>query len=617
MGKSSSSIKKKRSRVSSVARTRKRSKSKTRRSNKFKKLRRRDDSVSYSSDSDDSRSLVSVSSSSSDDGVRSKRSRSRMRKDVKSKSKRARRRSSSGESAEESRPVKKRKGSKKTDDLQVGKKTDKRKKKKKTKQKKKKSKREMSVSSASRSYSTCHGGSGSSSENEVEKNRSRFDRKESKDRSRLEEVKSGSKRRRSRSRSRSVYSRCSESSGYRSEEELTGEVKPWRLKSVITVLREGREDGGMYEDEHKEEIVYDYDDCPPCRSNDSNDGVSKRDLVNNNSHVASETKRYAEDEKREEPLISNMRTGNVLEIDKESEGQYDRSSPGRYGIGMNNAVEETNNEDTGGVDSPRSHDLESILRQKALENLRSFRKVTQLDAKAPPVNQKDTNECDAKTPIATKAEFYEHKSPKGGDPIGGSLAEKNTTPAVKKGPTFAHKKISGMNDDNKGSLSSKDNAVHPPNQAALASNPNENVSATVRSVSSKPRWVSLSSRKESLNTYTNKKHVVELQDPPQAKSVTSNSVVETARTTISLPGNSNGEEANNASASDDPSTCPKSISGGVNSNKPQDEATEDSQFQQKTMTVMRGGELVEVGVYVFIVIIPLSLNYIRCQYYCM
>ncbi|KAK4852633.1 hypothetical protein QYF36_025669 [Acer negundo] len=600
MGKSSSSIKKKRSRVSSLARIRKRSKSKTRRSNKFKKLRRRDDSVSYSSDSDDSRSLVSVSSSSSEDGSRSKRSRSRMRKDVKSKRKRARRRSSSRESAEESRPVKKRKGSKKTDDLQVGKKTDKRKKKKKktTKQKKKKSKREMSVSSASRSCSTCHGGSGSSGESEVEKNRNRFDRKESKERSRLEEVKSGSKRR-SRSRSRSEYSRRSESSGYRGEEELTGEVKPGRLKSVITVLREGREDGGMYEDENKEEIVYDYDDCPPCRSNDSNDGVSKRDLVNNNSHVASETKRYAEDEKREESLISNMRTGNVSESDNVSERQYDRSSPGRYGIGMNNAVEETNNEDSGGVDSPRSNDLESVLRQKALENLRSFRKVTQLDAKAPPVNQKDTNECDVKTPIATKAEFDQHKSPKGGDPIGGSLAEKNTTPAVKKGSTFAHKKISGMNDDNKGSLSTKDDAVHPPDQAVLASNPNKNVNATVRSVSSKPRWISLSSRKESSNTFTNKKNVVELQDP-QAKSVTSNSVVETARTTILLPGNSNGEEVNNASASNDLSTCPKSISGGVNSNKPQDEAPEDSQFQQKTMTVMRGGELVEVSYKVYI-----------------
>ncbi|KAK2638959.1 hypothetical protein Ddye_026754 [Dipteronia dyeriana] len=594
MGKSSSSIKKKRSRVSSLARTRKRSKSRTRRSNKFKKLRRRDDSVSYSSDGDDSRNLVSVSSSGSEDGSRSKRSRSIMRKDVKSKRKRARRRSSSRESAEESRPVKKRKRSKKTDDLQVRKKTDKRKKKDTTMQKKRKSKREMRVSSASRSCSTCHGGSGSSGESEVEKKRSRFDRKELKDRSRLEEVKSGSKRRRSRSRSRSAYSHCSERSGYRSNEELTGEVKPWRLKSVITVLREGRE-----EDEHKEEIVYDYDDCPPCRSNDSNDGVSKRDLVNNNSHVASETKRCAEDEKREEPLISNMRTGNVSESDKGSEGQYKRSSPGRYGIGMSNAVEETNNEDSGGVDSPRSYDLESVLRQKALENLRSFRKVTQLDTKAP-VNQKDMNECDAKTLIASKAEFYQHKSPEGGDHIGGSLAEKNTTPAVNKGSTFAHNKISGMNDDNKGSLSIKDDAVHPPDQGALASNPNENVSATVRSVSSKPRWVSLSSRKESSNTYTNKKHVVELQDPPQAKSAISNSVVETARTTISLPGNSNGEEANNASASDDPSTCPKSISGGVDSNKPQDEAKEDSQFQQKTMTVMRGGELVEVSYKVYI-----------------
>ncbi|KAL5736387.1 hypothetical protein ACOSQ2_031175 [Xanthoceras sorbifolium] len=601
MGKSSSSVKKKRSRVSSLARTRKRSKSRTRRSDKFKKLRRHEDSDSSSSDSDDSRNSISVSSSSSDDGYRSKRSRSRMRKDVKGRRKRARKRSSSRESTKESRPVKKRKGSKKIDDLQTGKKTDKRKKNKKKKKSKKREVRVSSASSGSRSCSSCHDGSGSSGESEVEKKRSRFDRKDE-DRKRLEKVKSGSKRSRSRSRSWSSYSHCSVGSGYRSEEKMTGEVNPRRLKSVIIVLREGREDTGMDEDKHKEEMVCDYDDCPPCRSNDSIDGVSKRDLVHK-SHVASEKKRHAEDEKREELFISNMRTGNVLESDKDSGSEYNKSNPGCCGIGVNNAVKETNNEDSGGVDSPGSYDLESILRQKALENLRTFRKGTQLDTKAP-VNQKDMNECDAKTLTTTKAEVYQHESPKGGDHrvIGASPeTEVNTSPAVSKGSTdFAHKEMSGLNDVSKGSGSTKDDAVHPPDQAALFSNPNENVTVTVRSASRKPRLVSLSSRKELSDACINKNHVPELQEPPQAKSGIANSVVENARTAISLPGNSNGEEASNVSASDDPSTCPKSLSGGVSSNKPQDEATEDSQFQQKTMSVMRGGEMVEVSYKVYI-----------------
>ncbi|XP_031266544.1 uncharacterized protein DDB_G0287625 [Pistacia vera] len=611
MGKtSSSSIKKKRSKVSSSrGRIKKRSKSRTRRKSKSKKLPHRDDSVSYSSDSDDSMNSVSVSSSCSEDDHRSRRSRSRTRKDVKSSKKRARRQSSSSEKTEDAPLFKKRKGSKKNGDFQVRKKTHEKKKKKlkekkkEKKKKKNKSKWEVSVSSTSSgswSCSTCQGGSGSSDESEVEKNRGWSERRD-KDRRRVEKVKSGSKRSRSRSRS---FSSCSRYNDYRSDEQLTGEVNVRRLRSVITVVREGNEERGMNEDEHKEEMVYDYDDYPPSRSNDSNDGGSKREFVHN-YHVTTKEKRHAEDEKGE--VVSNIRSGKVTETDKDSD-DYDENSP-CDGFKMNDVLEEKRNDDSGVADSPNAYNLESILRQKALENLRTFRRGHQTDAKAP-VNQKDLIHSDVKRLSSTKAELFQNKSSKGGGAravVTSQVAGDDSIPAASKSPTEISQNDKNLSDGNNGykNNGAKHDVAHPPDRVALASSPNK-VNKTFGSESYKPRLISLASRREPSNASINKKQESALrEEPPQAKSITGNSVahckVETAQTEIDQLGKTNCEEVNNArsSASDDTS-CLKSISGGISSNKPQDEAKDDSQLEQKTMTVMRGGELVEVSYKVYI-----------------
>ena len=223
---------------------------------------------------------MSVSSSSSEDDYRSRRSCSSNRKDVKGGKKRARRRSSSRESSEVSPRVKKRKGWRRDVDYQ---------KRKRTVKKKKKSRRDVSVSS--RSCSTCRSGS---DEIGYEKRTGRSERKEKGGR-RLDKVKRGSKKSRDRSRSCSSGSRYNGGSDHPIEERVMEESNSRRLKSVITVVKQENESGGELNTDEPKEEVYDYDDYPSCRSNDSNDGCSRRELPQH-SHVVSDTKRPLDDE---------------------------------------------------------------------------------------------------------------------------------------------------------------------------------------------------------------------------------------------------------------------------------------------------------------------------------
>ncbi|XP_048442610.1 uncharacterized protein DDB_G0287625 [Pyrus x bretschneideri] len=356
MGKSSSSRTKKRSKVSSEARTRKKSKSKTKtRKYRSKKLRCRDDSSSYSGE-DDSRSLESLSSFSSDDDLRSRRARSRARKDAKGSKKRARRRSYSPDSSEDSPRRKKRKLAKKKND-------------KKTHLRKKPSSNASvsSRSSASFRCSTCPSESISSDEIESKRHRGRPG-KRNRDDSGINKVESGTKKARYRSRSCSLRSQRSESGDCRSEEKVTYENNTRRLRSVVTVAEENEHGRWMDTDAHKEEITYD-DDYPSCRSNDSNDGGGKREL-DDRLDVAFEKRMEVESGKEEEAYVSNVLimdlkdSRNILE--KDCTGQDD-------GIGITDSVNENKNEVSGAISSLPGEDLESILRQRALENLKRFK----------------------------------------------------------------------------------------------------------------------------------------------------------------------------------------------------------------------------------------------------
>ena len=91
-----------------------------------------------------------------------------------------------------------------------------------------------------------------------------------------------------------------------------------------------------------------------------------------------------------------------------------------------------------------------------------------------------------------------------------------------------------------------------------------------------------------------------MQEPPQAESIARDNVdktmVEATPTLNRLGGNNNDKETKYVSASNDPSSCTQSAGAGTSSKKPQDETNPRSQYQQKTMTVMRGGEMVEVSI---------------------
>ncbi|CAN6587118.1 unnamed protein product [Malus baccata var. baccata] len=393
MGKSSSSRTKKRSKVSSEARTRKKSKSKTKtREYRSKKLRRRDDS-SYSGE-DDSRSLKSLSSFSSDDDSRSRRARSRSRKDAKGSKKRAQRRSYSPDSSGDSPRRKKRKSAKKKNDKKT--------------HLRKKPRRNVSVSSrssASFRCSTCPGESISGDEIESKRHRGRPG-KRNRDESGINKVESGTKKARYRSRSCSLRSQRSESGDCRSEEKVTYENNSRRLRSVVTVAEENEHGRWMDTDAHKEEITYD-DDYPSCRSNDSNDGGGKREL-DDRLDVAFEKRTEVETGKEEEAYVSNVLVMDLKDscniLEKDCTGQDD-------GIGITGPANENKNEVSGAIISLPGEDLESILRQRALENLKRFKGKHQRISVVT-TNQEDKTDIDLKQPSTAKVELVQIESPR-------------------------------------------------------------------------------------------------------------------------------------------------------------------------------------------------------------
>ncbi|KAM4092820.1 hypothetical protein ACB094_06G069900 [Castanea mollissima] len=664
MGKSSSSSKKKRSKNSSQGRTRKRSKSRNRvkKYNKSKKLRRRDDSLL--SEEDDSKISVSFLCSSSEDDYKSRRARSRTRKDVKGSKKRAQRRSYSSESGEENKKrtrghshrhesseestrVRKKIGSKRKESSEVGRKT----------HKKKKPRREASVSSMSSgscSCSMCQVGSTSSHEREFERHRGRSERRE-KEKKKVEKVRSETKRIRYRSRSCSSCSRSIESYKYPSEDKKTGENNSKRLRSVITVMEEENEDRVSNKDEYKEEIVYDNDDYPSCRSNDSNDGGYKREL-DHQSNVAAAKKVRVDNEKGEEPVISNIRISELTESGKDIENQYNGCNPNSSGVGRNDGVKGKVAEVSGHANGD---DLESILRQRALENLIKFRGGHQTNANTP-TSKKDKNDDDVKQPSTAEAELVQinlpkedgakivgtnspqeddaklkgatkevreirvpalrrdgakivrTKSPKEHDaklPCANEEVREIRVPALRRLSNFVlrnDEKIPDGKDLGHKSGSAEQEYPCAPDQVAITEKPYENVNSAIGSVIARPKLVTPLVRQNSFKTHTTLKQAAtsggsHLANLSVAGKTLGKSAAEPAQT-VSPSSNNSDEDITKASGS----AAPKSSSSGSSilaensTNKPQGEATEGSQFEQKTMTVMRGGEMVQVSYKVYI-----------------
>ncbi|KAL2986580.1 hypothetical protein AAZX31_12G215100 [Glycine max] len=555
MGKSSSSLKKKRSKKLSKAKAS--SKSKRSRKSKSKKVRRRKVSPS-SSDYDDSKSLDTLASSSSEDSYRRKRDRSRTRKDVKGLRRKARGRSYSSDSSEDSHYARKRKKAKRKNERdEVMKKSS----------QKKKIKREASVdlmSSRSWSCSTCQDGSASSDDSQCKSRRGRSERKE-KDR-RRSRGRIGSKKS-SRYRARSC-SPCSIENSYEvTEEKSVGENNSRRLRSVITVTKEAEEYGELYRNETKEEIVYDHD--YPCRSNDSNDGGTKTELDHHT--LASEEKLGIEDEAGDMNADLNFTEPELRDR------SYNDSSNLKVCSGRTIESMKETSETSGAI---VNDDLESILRQRALENLRKFREI-QSSAKAP--DQKNKIDSLVKQPITSKHELVQGK-PVVNDAAAGTKIDKRTLGEETNLPDGRrnliacprnNERISNMDKD----VSAKCHPAGAPEKVIDSDNPSGTITE-----SSNYNTTNLELTKQAQNSCCDSLQTHASNEAANANLPVTEVDVErnAAKTSHAAIQSVNSNDRNvNVSSEEN------------KSGKLQDESNQGSQFEKKTMNVMRGGEMVQ------------------------
>lgn len=641
MGKSSTSLKK--NKHSSKTKASGRSKS---RKHKSKKVRRREVSLS-SSDYDDSKSMDTSLSSSSEDRSKRKRERSRTRKDVKSRKKKVRRRSYSSDSSEDSLYAKKRKKVKRKDKHDETKEKSRR---------KKKVKRETSVSSVSSgSRRDVQLGIDSNDNSEYESSRGRTERKE-KDKRRLRgrsgSAKSGRYRARSCSPCSSPHDECTYE---QAEDKYVSKNKSRWIRSVITVAKEGDEFTELIGNETKEEIVDDHD--YPCRSNDSNDGGTKREL-DHHTHDA------PEEELRAKDVTGNMNTDvNFTEPKLRDMGSLEVCA----------GTSESMKEETNDVSDANLNDvdLESILRQRALENLRKFRGQVQSTAKTS--EQKNRIVSQVKQPLTGNQELVQDKSNISNVAIATKLDKQTpveeTSLPVGRRNSVAYPRNNGrnLNLDKDLSGSAKIQMACAPEKVIDADNRSKVVTEstnamTLDSTPSQPCHDSLQSRSslkpttvsglpreklvlaESIKNKGSNDNVKDIRGMPSAGAkppihestfkhnnldkgqddASDHSQFKSKQTSDSretsnpqLPVSEADEEKNaaktaqssiqniNSSGRDVDESCNAAgmlMGSSVenNSGKEQDGSNQGSQFEQKTMTVMRGGELVQVSYKVYI-----------------
>lgn len=583
-------------------RSQKHSKKRTRSSRgKTKKLKQRDYSVSCSDE--DSVSTKSVSCSSSGEDSRSKkRGRSRDRRRRKDK-KRVKRSSLVSESSGEDSPrVKKRKKSKKNRG------SDSRK-----KRHVKRRRRDRSVSSSSSPSRICSAGEPfGDSEREFERKEEKVGTKERKGREKGRE-RSGSKRSRHRSRSRSPCSVHSDNSSHYSEERVLEKSNPKRLKSVIVVTKElevPEEQELNWDDKHEDEIICEYDDYP-SKSNDSNDGVSGREVVSYSHDVNSEKRSL--DEPNKEPVTSDVRTsevpaiqGHVVEGSDGITRNYVRSRVDVPSMGNLSEV------CTANASSSRN-DLEAVLRQKALENL--LKRKAKLSTKIP-VDKKVDRDIELNKPSIVKAQPVDNIPHDEGnvnfvqkvDQVVNDVSYATNLPAPEEdlGP-------------------SKDNDAHLLSVKVETAHLEQKGKAPGEFVNSRPNVGLSMSRRELLGAKNTWKR--QMIPPESSHKILSapremkDSQQQLISRELSQPKLSTPHEAISKCSTKD-SGSPQfdskgsavkvdavtvsealtsaSVSGEQSTNDKTNEVNEDAQFQQKTMSVMRGGEMVQVSYKVYI-----------------
>ncbi|KAF8024101.1 hypothetical protein BT93_F1334 [Corymbia citriodora subsp. variegata] len=594
---SSASLKKKRSKASSKVRIKKTSKTKKRSKSK-KSSRHRHDSDSYSSDND---SLSSLTSSSEEDYRRrsKRRARSPSKKISRRSKKRSRGQSYSADSSEDLPSRKKRKGSKRDGKLSP-----------RMKRTRKKYKRRVSVSSGSSgSYcSTCAESSSDGGQRESQSNRASKD----KDRWTVEKVKTELRGCGYSPRSYSPISHRSISSGDESDEVMRGRNnKSMRLRSVIMVNNEDRE---LHSFGHKEEITYENDDYPSCKSNDSNDSGGKRELIHH-PLVESEGKRQVDSEKDEEAVISHINTAAITE-----DSQKNGNTISSVIVGTSHAVRDNESNVSGG---PDGNDLESKLRQRALENLKKFRGVHKDTAALSA--QKESVDGNKKQSLIATSESSHHKFPEGNvasaPPVEGNGA--NSDSSVKRDSTSINLNEASLGD--KGgkivpAIMSQSSEVRPDHghsglkesgstrqsvwkrlhEGTSVANVKQEVRPTFASNTGNPRVTSYTWRRELAKGQEPSKELRPSSGPPQANPMVTKGIGgETAIEIVGTENKVDDNEVNEKHASPTPE-LPESMAGAVSSVKDGNDIKDGPQYEQKTMSVTRGGETIQVNYQVYI-----------------
>ncbi|KAL8167296.1 hypothetical protein V2J09_008795 [Rumex salicifolius] len=516
---------------------------------KFKKVHRRESPDSYS-DNESLSSASSVSYSSTDSDIR--RSRSRIRKDTsknRKKSRGSRLRSKSIDNTIVERKGNRSKKSKGTDA--------------KKKRLKKKRKREPSISSSSRpvSCSTCRSSDDSEGENQnTEKRLKKRERGKSR-RDLVDDRRWGSHR----SRSCSPCRLDGVDGSYLSVEQRFVENNPRRLRSIIIFAKEFEEEEDtelIDRDVHKEEIICDQDDYPSPRSNDSHD------LEDQHGKIAG-----------------------ILDSIEVCEANVSSAEAG------SNAV-----------------DLEAVLRQKALENLKKFKGGMRPNAKKPICIEKSTD-GESKQSSSLNANLELLKKDQEGS-VGCTMADSsafNESAAEILPILIQDSKMVNLSEEDRleggvGEVSAlEEGNLKEDKFAKQALPPQEPPLINMLTTES----LSLLSRNakglaDSVDDIKDKHETVELQRLASHKLRSQMISIEESSMLMSVPTESKDtvesvQPSNDAKliTNDIEKTATEVIDTSLASNlegqssNPKGKEDGDSQFQKKTMSVMRGGEMVQ------------------------
>ncbi|XP_021719288.1 dentin sialophosphoprotein-like [Chenopodium quinoa] len=643
-----------RSSKSKTKRSQKHTKKRTKSSReKPKKLKQRDDSDSISDE--DSITTKSVSCSSPGDYSRSKkRGRSRdkrLRKDKKRSKKSTLLSESSGDDSpcvKKSKKLKRKRGSdsrkkrhvkrrkrdrsvsisssrsrscsvgKPSGDSEIGKKEEKVESKER-KGREKVRKKIGSKRSRRRSRSCSVGEPSGDSEREFGKMEEKVESKERKGREK-DRKKSGIKKSRRRSRSCSPCSVHSESSSHYSEERVFEKSNPNRLKSVIVVMKDREEvpekqESNKY-DRHEDEIVFEYDDYP-SKSNDSIDGVSGRETVSCMHDVSS--KKRSLDEPNKDFVASGVRTSDIPGIQRQVVEGSGGLSPSYVRSRDNVPLMENRSANLTSNAGLNHVDLEAVLRQKALENL--LNRQGKLSTKTT-FDKKDEHDVDVKRSSIVKAQPIDQPTPRD---------EGNIKLLPKVGKIVNDVRYFSNTTNLPGP--SEDTGLSKYNNADLlrakvgTADTEEKSKASGDFVNSRPNVGLSMSRKDFLgakNTW--KQQLIPQESSQEIVSTPKETIVRNSNEKLmsldnSLPKlsvpqktiskDSTRDCASHLFDSEDSTikvdtfalseaSASASVSDEQCTNDSTNKADEDAQFQQKTMSVMRGGEMVQVSYKVYI-----------------